>query len=129
MGTTAATFIPVERALTLVSAAAPVIKLMSGAEHFKPVVAGVRAFAERVAAVQSGLGRLAAGEGRIIAGPGAKDAFRGAADAAKKYGGNASDYTKISVSEVTKSGDRVSIHAVRNEVTGEVFEKKVIYGR
>ncbi|WP_183129179.1 RHS repeat domain-containing protein [Sphingomonas sp. PP-F2F-G114-C0414] len=109
--------------------AMPVVRLMRTAEHFKPVAAGMNALAQRAAAVQSGLGRLAAGEGRLIAGPGVKDAFRGAEAAAQKYGGNAADYTKISVSEVTKSSDRVSIHAVRNEATSEVFEKKVIYGR
>ena len=109
--------------------AAPVVGLMRGAEHFKPVATGLRALVQRAGAVQSGLGRLAAGEGRVIAGAGSKDVFRNAGAAAQKYGGNAADYAKVSVSQVTKSGDRVSIHAVRNMVTGEVFEKKVIYGR
>lgn len=109
--------------------AAPVVSLMRRAEHFKPVASGVRALVQRAAAVQSGLGRLAAGEGRVIAGAGSKDVFRGAEAAAKKYGGNAADYAKVSVSEVTKAGDRVSVHAVRNTATGEVFERKVIYGR
>ena len=109
--------------------AAPVVNLMRRAEYFKPVAAGLGALVQRAGAVQSGLGRLAAGEGRTIAGVGSKDAFRGAETAAKRYGGSASDYAKVSVSEVTKAGDRVSIHAVRNTATGEVFERKVIYGR
>jgi RHS repeat-associated protein len=105
------------------------IALMRTAEFAKPVASGVTAIFERVAAVRSGLTRLTAGEGRIIAGPGAKAAFGDAGAKAVKYGGKADEYTKVSVSSVTASGDRVSIHAVRNETTGKVYEQKVIYGR
>ena len=104
-------------------------RLMRGAEFFKPVAAWTTAAVQRFSAVVSNLKSLAAGEGRIIAGPGAKAAFRGAEAAAKKHGGSASDYTKISVSRLTGSGDRVSVHAVRNEATGKVYDPKVIYGR
>ena len=105
------------------------VRLMRGAEVAKPVASGITALAQRALAVGSGLKGLAAGEGHIIAGAGAKSAFRGAEAAATKYGGKASEYTKVSVSSVTKSGDRVSVHAIRNETTKEIFEWKVMYGR
>jgi hypothetical protein len=105
------------------------VRLMRGAEFAKPVASGITALAQRALAVGSGLKGLAAGEGHIIAGAGAKSAFRGAEAAATKYGGKASEYTKVSVSSVTKSGDRVSVHAIRNETTKDIFEWKVMYGR
>ena len=105
------------------------LRLMKTAEVAKPVVAGARALAQRASAVKAGLQRLAAGEGRVFAGPGAKAPFRGAQDAAARHGGDPADYTKISVSTVTASGDRVSVHAIRNEATKEVFDPKAIYGR
>ncbi|NJS14961.1 MAG: hypothetical protein HC788_10535 [Sphingopyxis sp.] len=104
-------------------------RIMRGAEAFKPVASGLTAAYQRFSAVVSNLKGLAAGEGRVIAGAGAKAEFRGAEAAAKKYGGEAADYSKVSVSRVTESGDRVSVHAIRNEVTGKVYEQKVIYGR
>jgi RHS repeat-associated protein len=108
----------------------PVVRLMRGAEGFRPVASGVRALAQRAAAVSALLRRLAVGERvTIFAGPGARDAFRNAAQAAERHGGQASDYTKISVDTLTASGDRVSIHAIRNEETGRIYEERVIYGR
>ncbi len=103
--------------------------LMRGAEVFKPVASGATAAFQRYSAVAANLRGLAAGEGRVIAGAGAKAEFRGAEAAAQKYGGEAGDYAKVSVSRVTESGDRVSVHAIRNEATGKVYDQKVIYGR
>jgi RHS repeat-associated protein len=104
------------------------VNLMRAAEFAKPVASGLTALSQRASAVLSGIKRLAAGEGRIIAGRG-EAVFRGAEQAAAKYGGKASDYTKVSVSTRTASGDRVSVHAIRNEVTGKIYERRVIYGR
>jgi uncharacterized protein RhaS with RHS repeats len=103
--------------------------LIRGAEIAKPLVSGAAAVSQRFSAVTSNLKGLAAGQGRIIAGAGAKAEFRGAEAAAKKYGGEAGDYTKVSVSRVTRSGDRVSVHAIRNEKTKTIYKAKVIYGR
>lgn len=105
------------------------VRLMRGAEIFKPVASGVAAASQRYSAVVSSIKGLGAGEGRVIAGAGAKAEFRGAEAAAKKYGGEAADYSKVSASRLTESGDRVSVHAVRNEVTGKIYDPKIIYGR
>jgi RHS repeat-associated protein len=104
-------------------------RMMRVAEVAKPVASGAAALFQRGAAVVQGINRLAAGEARIIAGAGAKAEFRGAEAAAARYGGKASEYSKVSVSSVTESGDRVSVHAIRNETTGRIYERKVIYGR
>jgi uncharacterized protein RhaS with RHS repeats len=108
--------------------------LMRGAEVAKPLVTGATAAAQRFGAVVSNLRGLGAGQNvRTIASgavaAGEKGFFRGAEAAAKKYGGDAADYTKVSVSRVTESGDRVSVHAIRNEATGKIYDPKVIYGR
>lgn len=104
-------------------------RLMRGAEFFKPVASGAAAASQRYSAIVSSVRSLGVGEGRVIAGAGAKAEFRGAETAAKKYGGEAADYSKVSVSRLTESGDRVSVHAIRNEITGKIYEPKVIYGR
>jgi precorrin-6B methylase 2 len=102
---------------------------MRSAEFAKPVIRGAAAATQRFSAVVSNLKRLAAGEGRIIADVSTKKVFLGAEAAAKKYGGEVADYSKVSVSQLTESGDRVSVHAIRNEVTRNIYEQKVIYGR
>jgi uncharacterized protein RhaS with RHS repeats len=108
--------------------------LIRGAEVAKPLVTGATAASQRFGAVVSNLRGLSTGQNvRIIASgavaAGEKGSFRGAEAAAKNYGGVAADYTKVSVSRLTESGDRVSVHAIRNEVTGRIYEPKVLYGR
>lgn len=103
--------------------------LMRGAEIAKPLVSGAAAASQRFNAVVSNLRGIAEGGGKAFLGAGTGKVFRGAEAAAERYGGKASDYAKITISRVTESGDRVSIHAVRNETTRKIYEQKVIYGR
>lgn len=80
---------------------------------------------------KSGTATLKKGGGTVIAGPGAKKGatFRDAALKAEQYGGKAEDYAKVSVTTVSKSGERLSVHAVRNVKTGKIYEEKLLVGR
>jgi hypothetical protein len=127
--TIATVAIPVSAPAAIVARGVQAAKLIRGAEISKSVASGVVAATQRVSAVVSNLKNLASGGGKVFAGAGAKAEFRGAEAAAAKYGGKADDYSKISASRLTESGDRVSVHAIRNEATGKIYEPKVIYGR
>jgi RHS repeat-associated protein len=136
VGSFALMFIPLERAVSgaiwlgrTLGVSVNVARLMRGAEFSKPVAAGFRAAMQRASAVTSNLRRMAAGEGRPILGAGTGTPLRDAPRLAAQHGGNAADYAKITVSTLTTAGDRVTIHAYRNEVTRQIFERKVIYGR
>lgn len=80
---------------------------------------------------RSATASLEKGGGKIIAGPGASKGavFRDAGKYAEKFGGKAEDYAKVSVTGVTKSGERVSVHAVRNLETGKLHDPKLLVGR
>ena len=127
--TVATAAIPIAAPATAIARGVQAAKLIRGAGISKSVASGVVAAAQRVSAVVSNLKNLASGGGKIIAGAGAKSEFRGAGAAAAKYGGKAEDFTKISATRLTESGDRVSVHAIRNEATGKIYDPKVLYGR
>lgn len=78
-------------------------------------------------AANATLSGLAKGEGRVIAGNGSKDALRAGESLAKKYGGEASDYQKVSSSTIAESsnGAKVEVHAYRNVETGRIYEPKI----
>ncbi len=86
---------------------------------------------QRFSFAKSGTAALKKGGGTVIAGPGAKKGatFRDAALKAEQYGGKAEDYAKVSVTTVSKSGERLSVHAVRNVKTGKIYEEKLLVGR
>jgi uncharacterized protein RhaS with RHS repeats len=70
---------------------------------------------------------LAKGEGRIIAGNGSKHTLRDAENLAKKYGGEAGDYQKVSSGTIAQAsnGAKIEVHAYRNVETGKIVEPKV----
>lgn len=82
---------------------------------------------EVLKAGEATLSGLAKGEGRAIAGNGAKDTLREAGSLAKKYGGEASDYQKVSsrTIAVSSNGAKVEVHAYRNVETGRIYEPKI----
>lgn len=63
--------------------------------------------------------------GRLIA-SGADKTFRHAADFAKKYGGSASDYEKVSTKTIAtfSDGSKYEVHFVRNKETGQIWDIK-----
>jgi uncharacterized protein RhaS with RHS repeats len=109
---------------------APAFRLTRIASAYAPAKTMAAAI-ERMSFASSALAKLRAGEGTIIAGQGASKgaAFRDAASKAAKYGGEAIDYVKISITGVTKSGERISVHAVKNLETGKIYEEKLLIGR
>lgn len=106
-------------------------RLLRNADQFKPAVNTGQALRQRLSFTRSALATLENGGGKIIAGQGAikPTVFRGAAGYAVKYGGLAQDYVKVTVSSLTRSGERVSVHAVKNVVTGKIYDPKVLIGR
>lgn len=104
--------------------------LTRAAEAFAPA-ASRAATMQRFNFAKSGTAALQKGGGTVIAGAGAKKGagFRGAEAYAEKYGGDAKDYVKVSVTSVTKSGERVSVHAVRNVETKKIIDPKLLIGR
>ena len=78
-------------------------------------------------AAQGTLSGLAKGEGRVIAGNGSKEGLREGGNLAKKYGGEASDYQKVSSKTIAESsnGAKVEVHAYRNADTGQIFDRKI----
>jgi RHS repeat-associated protein len=136
VGSFALMVIPLERAIVgavwlgrSLGVSINVARLMRGAEVTRPVAAGFRAAMQRASAVSSNLRRMAAGEGRLIYGHGTSTPLTAGPRLAAQFGGNAADYAKVSVSTRTALGDRVSIHFYRNEVTRQIVERRVIYGR
>jgi RHS repeat-associated protein len=98
----------------------------------RPATSAVqRILLQRDLAVREGLGALKEGGGSIIAGPGSpKNAvFRQAEMYAREYGGKAADYVKVSSSHLTADKQIVSVHAVRNTVTGALYDAKTLIGR
>jgi hypothetical protein len=73
------------------------------------------------------LSGLAKGEGRVIAGSGSKESLRAGESLAKRYGGEASDYQKVSSGTIAESsnGAKVEVHAYRNAETGRIYEPKI----
>ncbi|MEB0012128.1 hypothetical protein QN379_17895 [Glaciimonas sp. Gout2] len=70
---------------------------------------------------------LTSGKGLSIAGNGASTTLRDAPRLASEYGGNSSDWSKISSQGyVSSDGIKFEIHAYRNAVTGQVVEPKSI---
>ena len=109
-------------------------KIAAALRGVATVSSRVAAFAQRLAFAKSAMATIKSGGGKVIAtatGEGASKGtvFRDAAKYAEQFGGQAGDYVKVSVTSVTESGERVSVHAVRNEVTGEVYRDKVLIGR
>jgi RHS repeat-associated protein len=106
------------------------VGLTRAAEAFLPAATRAAAF-QRFSFSRAALGALEKGGGTIIAGPGAakRAVFRDAALYAKRYGGEVGDYVKVSVTRVTQSGERVSVHAVRNLETGRIYDPKLLIGR
>lgn len=105
------------------------ISIRVGNSLFRAGEAASTRLAEReiVKAAQGTLSALAKGEGRAIAGSGSKDALREAGNLAKKYGGEAADYQKVSSRTIAESsnGAKVEVHAYRNVETGRIYEPKI----
>jgi hypothetical protein len=80
-----------------------------------------------VKAANATLSGLAKGEGRVIAGSGSKESLRAGESLAKKYGGEAGDYQKVSSGTIAESsnGAKVEVHAYRNVETGRIYEPKI----
>jgi RHS repeat-associated protein len=80
-----------------------------------------------VRAANATLSGLAKGEGRVIAGSGSKESLRAGENLAKKYGGEAADYQKVSSGTIAQSsnGAKVEVHAYRNAETGRIYEPKI----
>ncbi|MBP0596374.1 hypothetical protein J8I87_43745 [Paraburkholderia sp. LEh10] len=73
------------------------------------------------------LSDLAAGKGINIAGGGTNVPLRDAPRLVSEYGGQPSDWSKVSTSSYTAAdGSQFEIHAYRNNVTGQVVEPKSI---
>jgi hypothetical protein len=90
-----------------------------------------RTLLQRSLALKEGSGVLRRGGGTVIAGAGSSrnTAFRQAEAYAKKYGGEAGDYVKVSHTKKTAAGETVSVHAVRDQRTGKLYDEKPILGR
>jgi hypothetical protein len=82
---------------------------------------------EVVKAARATLSGLAKGEGRVFAGSGSTTTLREAGNLAKKYGGEAADYQKVSSKVIAEgaNGAKVEVHAYRNVETGRIFEPKI----
>jgi hypothetical protein len=104
--------------------------LTRAAQAVRPA-ATVSALAQRFTFAQSALSTLRQGGGTVIAGVGARrpTVFRDAGRYAQRYGGNARDYIKVSVTRRTASGERVSVHAVRDVVRNRLHDPKLILDR
>ena len=71
------------------------------------------------------LGEVMSGKGEVIAGGSTGKELRAAPGLAEKYGGNPSDWTKVSSSSHTApDGQQFSTHAYQNQATGQVVEPK-----
>ncbi|WP_322011754.1 hemagglutinin repeat-containing protein [Paraburkholderia sp. J12] len=78
-------------------------------------------------ASQQQLSDLAAGNGTNIAGNGTSVPLRDASRLVSEYGGQPSDWSKVSSSSYTAAdGTQFEIHAYRNTATGQVVEPKSI---
>ncbi|NKJ48090.1 hypothetical protein CIC12_15345 [Burkholderia sp. SG-MS1] len=78
-------------------------------------------------ASQQQLSDLAAGNGTNIAGSGTSVPLRDASRLVSEYGGQPSDWSKVSSSSYTAAdGTQFEIHAYRNTATGQVVEPKSI---
>ncbi|PJO24579.1 hypothetical protein EXE55_09340 [Burkholderia glumae] len=78
-------------------------------------------------ASQQQLSQLTSGSGINIAGNGTNVPLRDAARLVSEYGGQASDWSKVSSSSYTSAdGSQFEIHAYRNAVTGQGVEPKSI---
>lgn len=71
------------------------------------------------------LGEVMSGSGEVIAGGASRNELRDAPRLAETYGGEASDWTKVSSSSHTApDGQQFSTHAYQNQSTGQVVEPK-----
>jgi hypothetical protein len=70
------------------------------------------------------LSELAAGGGKTIAGAGHKTPIRDVNRLVAEYGGDPSDWAKISSRSAVQDGTRIEIHAYRNIRTGQMVEPK-----
>ncbi len=99
------------------------IRVLQAAEAFGPAAAKALWSAARpaVQGLRQGGGRVFA-SGAVAAG--SKGHFRYAAAYAEKYGGAASDYQKVTTSTIatTAEGAKIEVHAVRNSVTGKLYD-------
>lgn len=78
-------------------------------------------------ASQQQLSQLISGNGINIAGNGTSVTLRDSARLVSEYGGQASDWSKVSSSSyIAADGSKIEIHAYRNAVTGRVVEPKSI---
>ncbi|TCV90941.1 VENN motif pre-toxin domain-containing protein, partial [Biostraticola tofi] len=78
-------------------------------------------------ASEAQLAELAKNGGKPVAGSGAEKTLRDAPRLAAEYGGNASDWSKITSSSYKAADGTVfEIHAYRNTVTGQMVEPKSI---
>jgi len=78
-------------------------------------------------ASQQQLSQLESGNGIDIAGNGTNVPLNDVSRLVAEYGGQASDWSKVSSSSYTAAdGTQFEIHAYRNAVTGQVVEPKSI---
>ena len=109
-------------AISAIGVAKPSPVLSEGAAN-----AGTGLGLKKQLANQQQLFELTTGKGLSIAGNGASTTLRDAPRLASEYGGNSSDWSKISSQGyVSSNGIKFEIHAYRNAVTGQIVEPKSI---
>ncbi|GAB3627898.1 hypothetical protein GCM10027419_27490 [Pandoraea terrae] len=97
----------------------------AGADNAENAVNGLNL--NKSLASQQQLSELASGNGINVAGNGTNVPLRDAPRLASEYGGQASEWSKVSSSSYTAAdGTQFEIHAYRNAVTGRIVEPKSI---
>ncbi|WP_230598395.1 hypothetical protein [Xanthomonas albilineans] len=80
---------------------------------------------EKALASEAQLAKILAGEGRVLAGAGSKKALRTADRLAAQYGGEASNWSKVTGgNHIARDGTNIETHAYENKVTRDIVEPK-----